>query len=145
MIRNVRSTPTTTPYVTRRANALLSFHPMSRGSGVRSSVMQRNRSVQTPVWLVRALSGCPLRLPVGGAHTSHAKGARLARNTTGFKTKRTVRSDRRKLEVLPEIHPRIQARHPIAVAVEHHRLAHEELADAPLLRLAPARMIDRGV
>ncbi|ABA48737.1 hypothetical protein BURPS1710b_3740 [Burkholderia pseudomallei 1710b] len=49
-------------------------------------------------------------------------------------------------EVFLQIHPAIHRRDPIAIAVEHQRLAlrREEavLADAPLGRLAPARMVD---
>ena len=37
-----------------------------------ASVMQRKRSVQTPVSFVRSPSGLALRLPVSAAHTSQA-------------------------------------------------------------------------
>ena len=43
---------------------------MSRRSGVSASVMQMKRSAQTPVSLVRSLSGLTLRLPVSAAQTS---------------------------------------------------------------------------
>src|SRR5207342_2956767 len=38
-----------------------------------------------------------------------------------------------------------EARHLIAIAIEHQRLAAQELADAAFGRLAPARMVDRRV
>src|SRR4029077_2182611 len=94
--------------------------------------MQMNRRAQTPVSLVRSLSGFALRFPVSPAHTSHAHGPRAARKTSGLRT----------LIVLPQIHAAVQAGHLIPVAVEQHRLSHEELADTPLLSLAPARVID---
>src|SRR3954470_13204741 len=99
---------------------MAAFHPVSRLSGVSASVMQMNRIVQTPVSLVRSLSGFALRFPVNPAQTSQAHGARLARNTIGFSS----------LIILPQIHAGVQPGHLIAVAVEQHRLAHEELADA---------------
>src|SRR5439155_14240432 len=50
-----------------------------------------------------------------------------------------------KLVILPEVQSSVEARDLIAVAVEHQRLAPEELADAPLGGLGPARMIDRRI
>ena len=47
-----------------RRNLTSGFQPVSLRSGVIASVMQRNRSVQTPVSLVRSASGLALRLPV---------------------------------------------------------------------------------
>ena len=52
-----------------RRNLTKGFQPVSLRSGVIASVMQRNRSVQTPVSLVRSASGFALRLPVSAAHT----------------------------------------------------------------------------
>src|SRR6185436_18875480 len=43
---------------------------------------------------------------------------------------------------LPEVHSGIERRNLVAVAVEHQRLAPEELAEAALAALRPARMID---
>ena len=48
-------------------------------------------------------------------------------------------------EVPDQIHPRIQFRHLIGVAVEREGRPLEQLADAALSRLAPARVIHRGV
>src|SRR5262245_55255598 len=124
-----------------RRNLIHGFQPLIRRSGVIASVMQRNRRVQTPVSFVSALSGLALRWPVTAAHTSHAAGPSDARNARGLKTKRTVRSDIGSV-VSPEVHAGVEARDLVGVAVEHERLAREELADSPLLRLTPARVID---
>src|SRR5450631_2240187 len=137
-----------------RRKRMAPFHPLSRRSGVTASVMHTNRSVQIPVSLVMSLSGSGLRCPVSAAHTSQASGARLATNTIGLRTKRTVLSDggmpNPKIpgpsEVLAEIHARVQAFHLIAVAVEQERLAPEDPVADPLLGgLAPARVVDAGV
>src|SRR5690606_18458498 len=45
------------------------------------------------------------------------------------------------LEVLAQIHPRVQVRDLVRVAVEHEHLAAAELADAALALLAPARVV----
>jgi hypothetical protein len=55
-----------------RLKRIAAFHPVSFRSGVIASVMQMKRSVQTPVSLVRSLSGLGLRLPVSAAQTSQA-------------------------------------------------------------------------
>src|SRR5690349_18343665 len=128
-----------------RRNLIAWFQPVIRRSGVIASVMQTKRSAQIPVSLVRSLSGFALRLPVRIAHTSHPAGASAATKTSGFTPKRRMRSgmgtmiDRvaeafpaASLVVLPQIHTVVQRRHLIAVAVEHQRLAHQELADAAL-------------
>src|SRR6185436_13133492 len=47
--------------------------------------------------------------------------------------------------VLLQVHPRVQRGHLVAVAVERQGLALDELADAPLAGLTPARVIDVGV
>src|SRR5437667_6816102 len=44
--------------------------------------------------------------------------------------------------VFLQVHPVVQARNFVAIAVEGQGLALEELAQAPLSRLAPARMVD---
>src|SRR4249920_4006512 len=44
-------------------------------------------------------------------------------------------------EVLLQIDVVVEAGDLFAVAVEHQRLAHEELADAPFARLAPPRVV----
>src|SRR5207245_6184290 len=142
------------------------FHPVSLRSGVMASVMQMKRSVQTPVSLVRSLSGFALRLPVSAAQTSQAAGPRDAANAHTLRTRiviaeggsrtaddcglepsalRNPQSAMSLSVVLSEVHAGVQARDLVAVAVEHQRLAHQEFADAALGRLAPARMIDRRV
>src|SRR6476661_9664970 len=120
------------------------FHPVRRRSGVSESVMQRNRSVQTPVSLVSVASGSALRLPVSAAQTSHANGPRAVTKTSGFRKNRRMRSGKcNDSVVLSQIHARVELGHLVAVAVEHQRLAPEELADAPLGRLGPPWVIDR--
>src|SRR5580765_57719 len=120
--------------------------------------MQMKRSVQTPVSLVRSLSGLALRFPVRPAQTSQATGPRLATKTSGLTTKRMVfsdtcsvsvpcgleaaRAEARNLVVLFQIESRVETLDLLGVAVEHQRLALEELADAAFARLAPARVID---
>src|SRR3989338_7626673 len=129
-----------------RRKRMSRFHPVSRRSGVSASVMQMKRSVQTPVSSVRSLSGFALRLPVSAAQTSHPNGPSDARNTTGLSPTRIVRSESltRQVLVVPlQVHPAVEAGHLIAVAVEQQGLAHEEVADAALLSLAPARMVHR--
>src|SRR5437762_7388703 len=110
---------------------MTAFQPVSRRNGVSASVTQMNRMVQTPVSFVRSLSGFALRFPVSPAHTSQAHGTRAARKTIGLRI----------LIVLPQVHAGVQTGHLVAVAVEQHRLAHEEFADAALLRLTPPRVI----
>src|SRR5437773_12541156 len=131
---------------------MAAFQPVSLRSGVIARVMQRKRSVQTPVSLVTSLSGFALRFPVSHAQISHAKGPRLAMKTNGLSTHRTARSESLKpfalspcalcpsLVVSLQIHPAVHAGHLITVAVEHQRLAPQELADAAFGRLRPARM-----
>src|SRR5438105_7014010 len=142
-------------------NLIAAFQPVSFRSGVMASVTHRNRSVHTPVSFVRSLSGFALRLPVNAAHTSHANGTKAAPKTRtlrmriviadrGMRTADRGTSATRNPQsamsvVLSKVHAGIQARDLIAVAVEHERLAHQELADAALGRLAPARMIDRRI
>ena len=69
-----------------RRYRITAFHPLRRLNGVIASVMQRNRSVHTPVSLVRSASGSTLRWLVRAAHTSHPAGPSAARNTAGFST-----------------------------------------------------------
>src|SRR5436190_15565609 len=67
-----------------RRKRIRAFQPVIRRSGVIASVMQRNRSVQMPVSLVRSLRGFALRFPVSAAQTSQASGPSEARKTKGF-------------------------------------------------------------
>src|SRR5262245_31842926 len=119
-----------------------------------ASVMQRKRSAQTPVSLVRSLSGLALSCPVSAAQTSHPAGPRAPMNASGFKTNRTNFSDTssssrleacERLVVLLQVHARVESLDLFGVAVEHQRLALEEFADATLHRLTPSRVIDARV
>src|ERR1700704_2230158 len=113
-----------------RRKRIAAFQPVSLRNGVIASVMQRNRSVQTPVSLVRSLRGLGLRFPVSAAQTSQVTGPSDATKTSGLRTTRTLRSERRIPEpksripsvVLLQVHPAVQAGDLIAVPVEHHRL-----------------------
>src|SRR5439155_20670362 len=106
-----------------RRKRIRAFQPVIRRSGVTVSVMQRNRSVQTPVSLVRSLSGLALRLPVNAAQTSHAAGPSedrkkrilMVRNRKSIRKPHSV--------VSPQVQPRVEGSHLIAVAIEHQRLA----------------------
>src|SRR5262245_24909530 len=158
-----------------RRNRMSGFQPVSRRSGVIVSVMQMNRRAHSPVSLVTSLRGLGLRLPVSVAQTSHAVGPSAAMKMAGLRIQRMAwlvvtgnfrlsivdcrftdpitrsignyqdRQSKIRLVVLLEIHPGVQARDLLAVAVEHQRLPPEELADAPFGGLGPARMVDRRV
>src|SRR5262245_13625422 len=107
-----------------RRKRMTAFQPVSRRSGVIASVMQRNRSVQVPVSLVRSLSGLALRLFVTAAQINHGRGPSAARKTAGLRTHRMVRSLKpAALIVFTKIEPGVERRDLIAVAVEHQRLA----------------------
>src|SRR3954447_7934121 len=67
-------------------------------------------------------------------------GARLARNTTTL-VHLCFNMMRLTSVVFLEIHLVVEARHLIAVAVEHQCRAFAELAQPALARLAPARMV----
>src|SRR3954469_21628375 len=134
-----------------RLKRITAFDPVNLRKGVIARVMATKRSAHTPVSLVRSLSGLALRFPVVAAQTSHANGPRLAAKTSGFSPHRSARSETftrqlsTALVVLLQIHAGVHARNLVAVAVEHQRPAFQELADAPLGRLAPPRVIDGGV
>src|SRR5438128_2291025 len=94
-----------------RRKRIGTFQPVIRRNGVSASVMQTKRSVQTPVSLVRSLSGLALRFPVRPAQTNQANGPRLKAKTSGLTTKRTVLSGSvKRLVVLLQIHAGVQTR-----------------------------------
>ncbi len=64
------------------------FHPVTRRSGVMARVMQRKRSVHTPVSLVMSARGLALSRAVRAATRSHAAGPSDPRNNAGFATHR---------------------------------------------------------
>src|SRR5687768_8055921 len=102
--------------------------------------MAMKRSAQRPVRSSIASIGFAPRLSVNASHTSRPSGASAARNTSGLIT--VVRRESGVLSVEPaQVHSGVHPRHLIAVPVEHQRPAPEELSDAALLSLAPARMI----
>src|SRR4030095_4677643 len=129
------------------------FHLVSFRSGVMSSVTARNRSVQTPVsWVISAI-GLPPSASMTAPYVSHATGPRHATNTrllTSLRNRnpqssiRNPQSAIRNSVVFLQIHPGVERR-DLIVAVEHQRLALEELANPPLARLRPTRMVHFGI
>src|SRR2546428_2994412 len=87
--------------------------------------------------------GLAVRSSVHEPYASFASGTRQAAHTPTLSATRT-RRDTTLVERL-QIHPRVERRDLVRVAVEHERLAPAELADAPLGGLAPARVVDGGV
>src|SRR5256712_12361343 len=86
--------------------------------------------------------GLAVRSSVHEPYASFASGTRHATHTPTLSATRT-RRDTTLVELL-QIHPRVERRDLVRVAVEHERLAAAELADAPLGGLAPARAVDGG-
>src|SRR5271157_6255414 len=102
------------------------------------SVVSRNTSVQVPVENVITWMGFAPSAECSAFHARRTSGARQARKITGLMYFGfTIRCS----EILLQVHSAVQRRHLVAVAVEHQRGTLEELADAALLRLAPARMV----
>src|ERR1043166_8586084 len=108
------------------------FHFVSRRSGVIASVRSRNLNAQRPVvsWIVSA--GLAPRSLVSAPRTRSASGIRDATNTHAFASFRTLGLKAGptgatlpplSLIPLPEIHPRVQRRNLVGVAVEHLGLA----------------------
>ena len=100
----------------------------------------RNINVQSPVkWVINSI-GFAVRSPAHALYSSCPKGMRQARKTAGFK--RNTLHILQSLVILLQIHSTVKIRDLFTVAVEHQGLAPEEFTDAPLRRLAPARVID---
>src|ERR1051325_27672 len=136
------------------------LNPVSRRSGVRPSVINRNRNVQIPVRSRISSSGFALRLPVNVSNRSQAIGTELIRKTAGLRIHQRLNLDinlgcalrlrlrptglalaLRASEVFAEVHSRIHRGDLVGVSVEHQRGPLEEITDAPLAGLAPPRMI----
>src|ERR1044071_5456846 len=85
-------------------------------------------------------------MPIASLNSRSRRGRAMDRRSVlpSEKSERE-RDARRASEVLRQIHPGVKACHLAGVAVERQRLAASELADAALLGLAPARVIDRGI
>src|SRR3990172_4840685 len=135
----------------------------SRRAGVTLRVIIRNVSAVRPVkWVIRSTGLAP-RLPVRMSRTSQANGPSDATNAIGLPTRLphcacvaipsphrlspslTVPHRPSPSEVPPEIHPGIETRHLLSVAVERQRRSLEQLPNPPLPLLAPARMIHRRI
>src|SRR5437899_7247070 len=112
-------------------------------SGVRARLSSSRRRVVWPSSLVMYEMGLAVRSSVHQPAASFAAGTRQAAQTPTLSATRT-RRDTTLVELL-QIHPRVERRDLVRVAVEHERLAAPELADAPLGGLAPARVVDGGV
>src|SRR5262244_97193 len=69
-----------------------------------------------------------------------ARGARHSGNTSSLRRRSSMGSI-----VLLQVHPGVKAGYLLAVAVEHERVALEKVAQAALLGLGPARVIDLGI
>src|SRR5262245_18621238 len=94
------------------------------------------RNVQSPSQLVTKLIGLAPRSPVAARWRSSASGSKHADLEGDPSAPR-----HEDLVELPQIHPRVERRHLIGVAVERERLAAAELADPALGGLTPARMV----
>src|SRR5215510_70705 len=113
--------------------------PKRMRSGVIARLASRSLSVQSPSQFVTKLMGLALRSCVAARYSRTASGARQMAQTATFSRTR----DRRDISSvqLPQVHPGVERRDLVLVAVEHQRLAPPELADPSLGRLAPARVI----
>src|SRR4051812_40005004 len=84
--------------------------------------------------------------PLKASQTSQSRGPRARTKTTGLAARpESIALIEGPSEIGGEVHVGIERGDLLGVAVEHERVAAEELADAPLRRLAPARMIDRRI
>src|SRR5262245_24489860 len=117
--------------------------PKTTRSGVMARLARSRRSVQSPSVLVTKLMGLAVRSSCTARLTRTPRGARPAAHTAPFRARRPRRVTA--LVELLQIHPRVEGRNLIGVAVEHERLAPAELADPPLGGLAPPGMIHRRV
>src|SRR2546426_12421020 len=87
--------------------------------------------------------GLAVRSSVHEPYASFASGTRHATHTPTLSATRT-RRDTTLVELL-QVHPRVERRDLVRVAVEHERIASAQLANPPLRRLAPARVAHLGV
>src|SRR5262249_21430374 len=113
--------------------------PKRMRSGVMARLASKSLSVQSPSQFVTKLMGLALRSRVAARYSRTTSGARQTAQTAIFSRTR----DRRDIPSvqLSHVHSGVERRALVLVAVEHRRLAPPELADAPLRRLAPARVI----
>src|SRR5262245_38192644 len=110
--------------------------------------MNRITRAVRPVKCSIPLTGSASRCPVTKAQTCQASGQSPATQSTGLMTRRmSWASVTRELgsEVDAQIHPGIQRRDLVPVAVEHQSRLLEQLAERAPAGLTPAGMVDLGV
>src|SRR6185369_16490808 len=118
--------------------------PNRMRSGVIASDASRMRRVQSPSVLVMKLMGLAPRSSVHARYARSASGARQIPHTATFSAIRAGRVTLRSV-VLLQVHPGVERRHLVGIAVERQRWPAAKLAEAPLVGLAPARMAHRRV
>ena len=117
------------------------FQPVRRRNGVIASEISRNRKAQMPVVSSSSSTGLAPSRSCSVRHASHAAGTSARRKIARLLQAGEHQQGNASV-ILAEIHAGVQRRHLIAVAVEHHRRPRQQIRQAPLPRLAPARMID---
>src|SRR5271157_4482273 len=115
-------------------------------AGVTASVATTKISVQSPVWCVMYSMGLAVRLWWIARQATWPSGIRQKANTGNLihLLLRTFRKRSPSLIILLQVHARVERRN-LVIAIEHHGGAAEELAQAALLGLGPARVIHLGV
>ena len=100
---------------------------VSRFAGVIASVRQRKTSAQVPVERVTNSNGLAVRSSFQPSQIRRASGSKAVMNTAGRKRSigRIVSS-----EVLFQVHPGVERRHLLCVAVEHQCLSFRRKEDA---------------
>src|SRR5439155_23491670 len=88
--------------------------------------------------------GLEVRSSASQPRTSTPSGQRLVTQTAALRATRPRYATRALVELL-QVHTRVHRRDLIAVPVEHEGLPATHLGNAPLRRLAPARMVDLRV
>src|SRR6267378_3881332 len=116
-------------------------------NGVIQRVKTRKRSVQSPVACCKYSTGFAPRSLLMMRQTRSANGIRQIKKTATLVhlLTRSARTRNVTLMVFLLIHSVVHAGDLIAVAVEHEGGAREDFAEAALLGLAPARMVDIGI
>src|SRR5690606_1672573 len=119
--------------------------PVSRRNGVALSDASRKTNAVKPVECSSSSAGLAPSVPVTRRATRKIAGA-MPPNTSRGRRKRSMTEPSVTRSIVPaQVHPAVQRRDLICVAIEHQGGSLEEIANAPLARLAPARMIDLGI
>src|SRR6185369_9903037 len=116
--------------------------PNRMRSGVIASDASRIRKVQSPSVLVMKLMGLAPRSSVQARWAKSVSGARQIPHTATLSPIRAGRVTAVRSVVLLQVHPGVERRHLLGISVERKCGAAAKLTDAPLVRLAPARMAD---